>query len=592
MKRLACCLALLSFAILVYLALPARSDTKDVKQTTKIDNFTLKDATGKAWSLSDVKENKAVVVLFLGTECPINNAYLPRLVELNKEYSGKGVTFVAINANHQDTVEKIAKHAKEHALPFPVLKDVDNKVADQFGAKRTPAAFLLDAERVVRYEGRIDDQIGVGFKRTAPTRNDLVEALNEVLAGKTVTQAKTDVAGCLISRAVAPMAEGTVTYAKQVSRVLQKNCQECHRPGQIGPMALLTYEDAADWSAMIKEVVSDRRMPPWHADPKFGHFANDRRLSDADRDAILDWIKQGCPKGDSKDLPEKRDFASAEWRIGKPDIVFTMDKEFTVVAKAPKGGVPYQYFGVETNFDEDKWVQAAEAKPGNFAVVHHIVVYVVPPGEKPGKRREDPIGEGFLVPYAPGDMPAVFPEGAAKKIPKGATLIFQMHYTPNGAEQTDRSSVALIFAKKPPEREVKTRAVAQRDFVIPAGEENHKVVSSVRLKEDSLVMSLLPHMHLRGKDFEYRVTYPDGKEETILSVPKYDFNWQASYRFEKPLALPAGTRIECTAHFDNSKNNPNNPDPDQAVKWGDQTWQEMMIGFVDYVATPKKDAKP
>jgi peroxiredoxin len=586
MKRLACCLAVVAWAFLAYFV-PA-SDTK-VAKPAKIENFTLKDTAGKAWSLNDVKESKAVVVLFLGTECPINNAYMPRLAELNKEYSVKGVTFVAVNSNHQDTAEKVAKHAKEHALPFPVLKDVDNKVADQFGATRTPAAFVLDAERVVRYEGRIDDQFGVGFKRAAPTRNDLVEALNEVLAGKAVTEAKTPVAGCLISRAVKPKDHATVTYAKQVSRVIQKNCQECHRPGQIGPMALLTYDDAADWSAMIKEVVSDRRMPPWHADPKYGHFSNDRRLSDADRDTLLDWIKQGCPRGDDNDLPEKKEFATAEWRIGKPDAVFTMEKEFKVIAKAPKGGIPYQYFGVETNFDEDKWIQAAEARPGNYAVVHHIVVYVK--GPEFGKHKEDGPGEGMLVPYAPGDMPAIYPDGAAKKIPKGSTIIFQMHYTPNGTEQADRSSVALIFAKKPPEHEVRTRAVMQKDFVIPAGEDNHKVISSARLKEDSLVVSLLPHMHLRGKDFEYRVTYPDGKEETILSVPKYDFNWQASYRFEKPLALPAGTRIECTAHFDNSNNNPNNPNPDQAVKWGDQTWQEMMIGFVDYVVTPKKDAK-
>jgi len=495
---------------------------------------------------------------------------------------------VAINANHQDAAEKVAKHAKEHKLPFPVLKDADNKVADQFGAKRTPTAFVLDAERAVRYEGRIDDQFGVGFKRAAPTRNDLAEALNEVLAGKAVTEAKTAVAGCLISRSVEPKADGTVTYSKQVSRIIQKNCQECHRAGQIGPMALVTYDDAADWSAMIKEVVSDRRMPPWHADPKFGHFSNDRRLSDADRDTMLEWIKQGCPKGDEKELPPKKEFAEG-WRIGKPDAVFEMQKDFTVVAKAPKGGVPYQYFGIETDFDEDKWIQAAEAKPGNKAVVHHIIVYVKSPDF--GKRKEDGIGEGFLAPYAPGDMPAIFPEGTAKKIPKGSTLIFQIHYTPDGTEQTDRSSVGLIFAKKPPEHEVRTKSIAQRSFTIPAGEDNHKVVSSTTFKQDCEVVALLPHMHLRGKDFEYRVTFPDGKTDTILSVPKYDFNWQASYRFEKPLALPAGSRIECTAHFDNSKNNPNNPNPDEAVKWGDQTWQEMMIGFVDYVVTPKKDEK-
>jgi hypothetical protein len=506
---------------------------------------------------------------------------------LSKEYSAKGVTFVAINANHQDTAEKIGKHVAEYKIPFPVLKDENNRVADKFEAKRTPEAFLLDGERAVRYRGRIDDQFGIGYKRNAPTRRALVEALDEVLAGKTVTEAQTPVSGCLISRAPKPKADATITYTQQVSRLVQKNCQECHRPGQIGPMALETYDDVSSWSETIREVVSEQRMPPWNADPKYGHFANDRRLATAECETILAWIKEGCPKSDDKDLPPKKEFPEG-WRIGKPDAVFEMQESFTVPAKAPKGGVEYKYFGVETSFDEDRWIQAAEAKPGNPGVVHHIIVYVAPTREKRGQRREDGIGEGFLAPFAPGDMPAVFPEGSAKKLPKGATLIFQMHYTPNGVEGKDRSSVGLIFTKQPPKHEVRTRSIAKKEFVIPAGDANYKVVSSSTFKEDAELLSLLPHMHLRGKDFDYRVTYPDGKSEIILSVPHYDFSWQTSFRLAKPLPLPAGTRIECTAHFDNSKDNRNNPDPTKDVRWGDQTWEEMMIGFVDYVVADKK----
>jgi peroxiredoxin len=580
MKRLA--LTLLGIS-LVFGAEGAESPEKPAK---KIADLTLKDTAGKAWSLSSAKDAKAVVVIFLGTECPINNAYAPRLAELNKEYSSKGVTFVAINSNKHDTAEAIAKHAKEYGIPFPVLKDEDNKVADIFDAKRTPEAFVLDAERVIRYQGRIDDQFGVGYKRKTPTRRDLAEALDEVLTGKAVTMASTPVAGCLISRAVKPTAEATVSYSKQVSRIIQDNCQQCHRPGQIGPMPLLTYEDASDWSGMIKEVVSDGRMPPWHADPKYGHFSNDRTLAKADRETLLDWIKQGCPKGDEKDLPPKKEFAKG-WTIGKPDAVFEMQQDFAVPAKAPKKGIEYKYFGVETNYDEDKWIQAAEARPGNNAVVHHIIIYIVPPGEKPEDRKQDSIGHGMLVPFAPGDLPSVFPEGTAKKLPKGATIVFQMHYTPNGVEQSDRSSVGLVFAKTPPKYEVRTRAIAQKKFIIPAGDDNYKVEAAAVFPKDTEVIALLPHMHLRGKDFEYRLVLPDGKSETILSVPRYDFAWQESYRFKERLKLPAGTRIECTAHYDNSKNNPNNPNPDEDVRWGDQTWQEMMIGFVDYVVTGK-----
>ncbi|MFL5242312.1 MAG: redoxin domain-containing protein [Gemmataceae bacterium] len=588
MRSIAQCLLVLTLIGLAVLG-SAEGDSQTTPQAAKkIESFTLKDASGKNVSLADFKDKKAVVVVFLGTECPINNAYAPRLAELSKTYADKGVPFLAINSNSQDTPERITKHVKEFAIPFPVLKDESNRVADQFGARRTPEVFVLDKERVIRYRGRIDDQYGAGFKRPAPTRNDLAIAVDEVLAGKEVTKASTEVAGCLISRAVQPKADGKITYAKEVSRILQKNCQECHRSGQIGPMPLVTYDDAAAWSDTIREVVADQRMPPWHADPKFGKFTNDRSLTKEDRGTLLEWIKAGCPKGDEKELPAKKEFAEG-WRIGKPDVVFEMEKPYKVPAETPKGGIPYQYFGVPTNFKEDMWVQAAEARPGNRAVVHHIIVYIMKKGER-RRPNEDGIGDGWLVPYAPGDMPAILAPGTAKKVPKDALLVFQMHYTPNGVEQTDRSSVGLIFAKEPPAHEMRTRSVGTQKFVIPAGASHHEVVAQKIFKEDALLYGLLPHMHLRGKDFAFNIFYPDGKSETLLSVPRYDFNWQSNYRLEKPLPMPAGTRIECTAHYDNSTANPNNPNANEDVRWGDQTWQEMMIGFVDYAYT-KKEAK-
>jgi hypothetical protein len=354
-------------------------------------------------------------------------------------------------------------------------------------------------------------------------------------------------------------------------------------------MALTSYQAVADWSEMIREVVRERRMPPWHADPKHGKFANDRRLSEADRSTLLAWIDQGCPKGDDKDLPPAPTFVKG-WNIGQPDAVITMQEDYQVPAKAGKEGIKYQHFVVQTGFDEDRWVEAAEAKPGNYAVVHHIIVFVIKPGEKRGPT-PDGIGNGFLVGYAPGDLGVRFEPGAAKKIPKGAVLVFQMHYTPNGTAQTDRSMVGLKFAKEPPRHEVKTRAIANRGFELAPGVDNIQVTARTKFPEETVLWSLLPHMHLRGKSFEYKAVYPDGKSEVLLSVPRYDFGWQATYRLAKPLRLPAGTRIECTAVFDNSKNNPNNPDPAATVSWGDQTWEEMMIGFVDYTVMPAADAK-
>lgn len=570
----------LGILLLAHLAFSQEKDKTPVSSVgKKIDGFTLKDTAGKPVSLAGFKDKKAVVVVFVGTECPLNNAFLPRLADLHKEFEAQAVQFLAINANQHDTAERIAEHARQTNLPFPVLKDDGNAVADQFGARRTPEAFVLDGERVIRYQGRIDDQFGIGYKKPKPTRRDLAVAVEELLAGKAVSQATTPVQGCLIARAVKPKSDGQVTYAKHVAAILQNRCLECHRPGQIGPMSLLRYEDVVSWSASIREAVEERRMPPWHADPKHGKFQNDRSLSKEDRDTLLTWIDHGCPKGDDKDLPAKKEWAS-DWTIGKPDVVYTMTREFRVPAEA-KNGVRYQYSVVQTNFDEDRWIQAAEARPGNRAVVHHIIVYIR--GPNTAKKAIDGIGDGFLVGQAPGDLPTILPPGTAKRLPKGASVVFQMHYTPNGTEQTDRSMVGLIFAKEPPKQVARTRGIAQQLFLIPPNADSHKVTSRTTFPNDTLLLSLLPHMHLRGKSFEYQAVYPDGKTEVLLSVPHYDFNWQSNYRLEKPLKLPAGTRIECTAHFNNSASNLSNPDPTKWIRWGDQTWEEMMIGFVDYV---------
>jgi peroxiredoxin len=551
-----------------------------------IADFTLKATDGTAWTL-DKQKSKAIVVAFIGTQCPVNNAYVPRLVELEKTYRDKGVQFVAINSNEHDSRDAIANHAKKYDLTFPVLRDEKHVVANRFAAERHPTVYLLDEKHFVRYQGRIDDQFGIGFSRAKPERRDLAVAIDELLDGKAVSVATTKVAGCFITKTPVAKKKTDVTYAKEVSRILQNRCQECHRPGQIGPMPLLSYEDASSWALMIREVIDEGRMPPWHADPKHGKFSNDRRLSDNERSTLLNWIDAGCPEGNRADLPAAKKFPDG-WTIGKPDAVFTFKDAITVPAKAAKGGIPYKHVFVQTNFDEDKWIQAVEARPGNHTVVHHIIVYAFP-GNKREKTFGDGIGSGLLVAYAPGDLGSVFAPGAAKKLPKGATLVFQMHYTPSGTEQTDKSSVGLVFAKAPPKDEVKTRAITQQLFAIPAGADNHKVVSAATFPNDVMLYSMFPHMHLRGKSFQFEVIYPDKKRDTLLSVPRYDFGWQSNYVLQKPLHLPAGTRIECTAHFDNSAKNPNNPDPSRIVLWGEQTWQEMMIGFVDYALV--KDEK-
>jgi hypothetical protein len=342
-------------------------------------------------------------------------------------------------------------------------------------------------------------------------------------------------------------------------------------------MSLLTCDDASAWAETIREVVQQGRMPPWFADPQVGEFSNDRRLSKEERDTLLAWIDQDCPKGDEKDLPPPRELVPG-WRIGKPDIVLSMEEEFEVPATAPRSGIPYKYFTVDTHFTEDKWVQRAEAIEGNRSVVHHIVVFILPPGQRFNPEKAGRV----LVGTAPGDMPLKLPPGTAKKIPAGSKLVFQMHYTPNGSAQKDRSSVGLIFAKEPPKLQALSLPVMNPRFAIPPGDDNYKVESQFTFRNNVLILSFMPHMHLRGKDFRYEVIYPDGKSETLLWVPHYNFSWQSSYRLAKPKAIPKGTKLHCVAHFDNSAKNRNNPDPKKLVLWGDQTWEEMMIGWTEF----------
>lgn len=551
----------------------AEKSDKDSSLGRRIPDFVLPDSSGKAIALSDFNGAKSLVVVFLGTQCPIGNAYVPVLGDLQKQYADQGLQVVAINSNLADDAESVAKHVSDFKVEFPVLVDEKQIVADLFGARRTPEAFVLDRRRQIRYCGRIDDRIGYSHKRAKARRSDVEEAVKELLADKEISIAETETAGCIITRESRLKNLGEITFAKHVSRILQKNCADCHHPGTAAPFSLLKYEDARNWSGMIRETVAERRMPPWSADPRFGHWANDLRMSTEEIDTLVAWIDGGMPMGDPGNLPKPRQYADG-WQMGQPDIVFKIPSEYTVQAQ---GTVEYQYFVTPTNFKEDVWVQASEARPGNWEAVHHIIVYVREKGSD--RKRGLPAVAGF----APGEEPMLLPKGVGFKVPAGAELIWQLHYTPTGKVELDRSEVGLYLCKEPPQRAVKGGAAINVRFSIPPGAESHKVVAQAKINKDVELISFTPHMHLRGRDFKYTANYPDGREEVLLSVPNYDFNWQHRYRPANPLILPAGTTIHCVAHFDNSIHNPANPDPTKAVRWGDQSWEEMMIGFFSTV---------
>ena len=377
-----------------------------------------------------------------------------------------------------------------------------------------------------------------------------------------------------------------VTFTKDVAPIIYEKCAACHRPGEIAPMPLLTYKQARPWARSIREKVLDRSMPPWHADPAHGRFRNDRSLSKKEIDTITAWVDTGAKEGNPNDLPALPEFHEG-WRMGKPDVVLTMDKEFDIPSE---GAVRYQYFYIPTNFKEDRWIQAAEVRPGNPAVVHHVIVFVVGPDvvSRRGILRDN--GISGLVGTAPGEEPMVLPDGIARKVKAGSTLVLQMHYTPNGTAQKDRTSVGLIFSRKPVEKEMIGGAAMNRFFTIPAGADSHEVRSNYTFNEDARILHLMPHMHLRGKDYQFKLIYPDGASKILLSVPRYDFNWQTRYELAEPVFAPKGSRIECIAHFDNSPKNKWNPDPTKAIRWGQQTWDEMMIGFIGFVREGEKVA--
>jgi hypothetical protein len=390
------------------------------------------------------------------------------------------------------------------------------------------------------------------------------------------------------------------TFTRDIAPILYANCVECHRAGEIAPMSLITYAEVRPWAQGIVRQVSNGTMPPWHADAPHGTFRNERSLTQEQKDAIARWAAAGAPEGNPSDLPAPPTF-TAGWRIGKPDAVFEMQEDYAVPAK---GTIEYENFYIPTNFTEEKWLKAIEARPGNRALVHHILVYYeMPPGGEPAPavllpnrqdRRLPPREQGqrparrsgvptrLLATYAPGTNPQVFPAGTALRLAPGGTLHLQMHYTANGTAGSDRSTVGMIFADAPPEQEIGVSEFLNGTFTIPAGASNHEVSTDVEFGRDATVWALFPHTHVRGKRWSYVLELPDGSSKPILSVPRYDFNWQTYYMFQEPIEVPKGGRIRSTAWYDNSAANRSNPDPTKDVKWGDQTWEEMQYTGIMY----------
>ena len=455
--------------------------------------------------------------------------------------------------------------------------------------------------------------------------------LNSLLAGSALALAMVALGHAQALKQPASQEQTGPTFTRDVAPIVFAKCASCHRPGEVAPMSLTSYSEVRPWASAIKQKVSTRAMPPWHADPAHGTFRNDLRLSDREIDTIVRWVDSGAREGNTALLPALPKFPEG-WQIGTPDAVFEMAQEFDIPAS---GEIAYQYFEVPTNFTEDKWMQAGEVRAGDRAHVHHIIVYVREPGRTerpnvvsvraiasagtaPAASAADRLaaaqaaleraraaqaavpatgtaapraqatgrptggGDAMLVNWAVGEDAPIYVPGTAKRIPAGSTLIFQVHYTTNGKPGRDRSRIGLVFAKEPPQREIRTGLITNATFAIPPGAADHPVEAEATFNADVKIWSMHPHMHLRGKDMTYTAIYPDGRKEILLRVPKYDFGWQTDYWLAQPLTLPKGTKVYVSAHVDNSTANRANPDPKATVRWGDQTWEEMMIGFFTY----------
>lgn len=544
--------------------------------------LTLRDAEGQLIVLPPGDFN---VVCFLGTECPLARLYGPRLERLAEEFSGNGVGFLGVDSNTQDSPAEIVAYAAELGITFPIAKDADQSALAAFGAERTPEVFVIDAAGRILYQGRIDDQYQPGMARTKPTQHDLRSAIESLLAGKPVKEPKTPGVGCLITRipqqTKTDVGVPTVTFTADIAPILNQHCVECHRESEIAPFALTQYDEVVGWGQMMLEVIDQGRMPPWHADPKIGHFVGERRMPAKDRDTIAQWLDQGMAEGNPDQLPPTPTW-NAGWHLpSDPDVEIPMrDRPFHVPTDDV---VEYQYYIVDPGWKEDRWVRAAQVVPGDASVVHHAIVFVRPPDGS------DSSGIGWLGAYVPGQRTAMLPPGHARRIPAGSKLVFQMHYTPNGRASEDISRVGVWFADPSDvTHEVFTRVAIDHDFEIPPRAKDYEVnISLEQFERESRLLGATPHMHLRGKSFQLKARRENGEVADLLNVPHYDFNWQHYYQFAEPLPLDAIDSLEMTVTFDNSAGNPANPAPEEYVTWGDQTWEEMAIAFFD-VARPRE----
>lgn len=538
------------------------------------------DVAGQKHQLSDFKHVRSLVIAVTSTSCPVSKLYLPTLAELEKSYSGKAV-FVFVNPLASDSDQDIRSAIATQHLAGPYIRDPEGKLLSLLDCRTTTECFILDQSRTLMYRGAVDDQYGIGSALAAPRHRLLAAALDAVLAGVAPENQATRAPGCELEFKRSASKPASVTFHNRISRIVQSNCLECHHAGGTAPFSLETYQEIVAHAPMIRRVVERGLMPPWFAAPPkpgtHSPWANDRSLAPSDKSDLLAWLQGDRAAGDPADAPVPKVFP-ADWQIGKPDLIIQAPEPIAVKAT---GVMPYQYAVVTTEFEEDLWVRGFELRPSARGVLHHASVFVEQVAWNGNGLADEKRGP-FAV-YVPGTSAIVYPDGYAKRLPKGASLRFQIHYAPNGTAVFDQPELGLLLSKTPPQHVIHGTAVVNPYIQIPAQAENHVETGTMRVGSEIQILALLPHMHVRGKAFRYEVAFPDGKSQVLLDVPRYDFNWQIGYIYSHPLSIPGGSTIKITGWFDNSPRNAANPEPGKIVRWGPQTNDEMLLGYIEYV---------
>lgn len=542
----------------------------------RIPDFALQDLEGTTVRLSEFRQKGPLILAVVSPTCPVSKRYLPTLGALHREGAAAKVPMLLVSMATAEEEPALRASLQAAGLAVPCVRDPGHALAQALGVSASTDAFVLDVAQTLIYRGAIDDQYGLGYSLETPRHRYLADAVASTLAGRQPEVEATEAPGCLVDLGAAKTVAGAPTYHNRVSRLLQSHCVECHRQGGVAPFPLETYEQVTAKAGMIRKMVDRRLMPPWFAAaPAAGEhtpWKNDRSLGADERTDLLAWLNAGKPAGDPAEAPLARQWPG-EWQIGTPDAIISTPQPLEVKAT---GTMPYITMLVETGITEDKWVRGLEVLPTARDVVHHILVFAQP---KEGRTRD--FGNFFAV-YVPGNNSVLYPEGFGKLLPANSKLIFQIHYTPNGTATHDQPRVGLLFAKQPPTHVVHVAEIGNHRLNIPPNDDNHPESATIPVPRSVMLLSLMPHMHLRGKSFKYEATLPDGAKRVLLEVPHYDFNWQLAYRFAEPPILPVGTTVQATGWFDNSAANPANPNPNVTVRWGPQTTDEMMLGYVEY----------